>query len=372
MTKLISRVTIIGVGVNKYKDNYLPDLRGTQKDLEKLKNTLTKDKKTAVFSPKQFIDLRNPTSSEFRDKINDYVLGRSAEGDILILYFSGHGVAVGRDDFGFCTTDTIIHPKSKIALPLSVVKLSEVLASLNTANIIPVVIIDACYSGVAGKQLKIPSFEAISTIQDKIHTVAASSYALLCSCSELDISVDTSDGGIFSNYLAEILTEGIEKDKDDPSIITLHDIFNELSERVLSINAELSPRLYIGTTLPKFPLAINPKHKLRKLTISPVYISILAALWKNGSPQTLTPDQILNLCGQGAYGNHNKLSLEPWDLVETVPGTKLRRLTDKGEKFMQGDFTIPKSIRKDPKTDKWVDVRKTKYVSYKDFQKANS
>lgn len=49
MTKLISRVTIIGVGVNKYKDNYLPDLRGTQKDLEKIKKYVDERQKNCSF-----------------------------------------------------------------------------------------------------------------------------------------------------------------------------------------------------------------------------------------------------------------------------------------------------------------------------------
>jgi hypothetical protein len=240
MADLSSRVTVIAIGISKYKDSHLPKLRGPRKDIDRLKNTLTKNIKTAIYAPKQFIELIDPDGKEFRDQMNQYILDRSADGDILILYFSGHGVAIGRDDFGFCTTDTIIHPLSKVPLPLSVVKFSEILQSLNTASIIPIIIIDACYSGVAGKSLEVPSIEAISTIHDQIHTVAASSYALLCSCSELEPSIDTSSGGIFSNQLAEILVEGMDK-SDNGSILTLQDVFDKLSEKVLSTGIDTVP-----------------------------------------------------------------------------------------------------------------------------------
>jgi hypothetical protein len=356
----------MAIGINKYKDPYLPNLKGPHKDVERLRNTLTKNIKTAVYNPKQFIELRDPDAQEFREKINKYVLDRSADGDILILYFSGHGVAIGRDDFGFCTTDTIIHPLSRIALPLSVVKFSEILQSLNTASVIPIIIIDACYSGVAGKSLEIPAIEAISTIHDQVHTVAASSYALLCSCSELQTSKDTLNGGVFSSQLVEIVAEGSDK-SDDASILTLHDVFDKLSEKVLSINMEAIPRLYLGPTLPKIPLALNAKFRIKNLILSPVYISILEALWNNGKPQSLSPDNIREICGNGAYGNHNKLSLEPWQLVETIPHTKMRRLTKRGEQFMQNKLKVPKKINRDPKSKKMVTAKKTGYVNYQDF-----
>jgi uncharacterized caspase-like protein len=189
MPDLRSRVTIMAVGVNKYRDSHLKNLKGPHQDLDNLRNLLVKNPKTAIYQPKQFIELRDPDSFELRTKINEYVMSRSPEGDILLFYFSGHGVPIGRDDFGFCTTDTIVHPKSGITLPLSVVKFSEILSSLNPGNIIPVIIIDACYSGIAGKRLTIPPVEAISTIQNRVYTMSASSYCLLCSCSELDTSM---------------------------------------------------------------------------------------------------------------------------------------------------------------------------------------
>jgi hypothetical protein len=370
MKKLIARVTIIAVGINNYQDRYLPKLKGAHKDVEKLRLILTTDKKTALYSQKQFIELKDPDSNEFRNTINNYILSRSADRDILILYFSGHGVAIGRDDFGLCTTDTIIHPLTKTALPLSVVKISEILHSLNTANIIPVIIIDACYSGIAGKRLKIPPIEAISTIQNQIHTVAASSYALLCSCSELELSIDTPDGGLFSENLSGTIMNGIKRTKEFNSpTLTLHNISNEVYENILSTNTDVVPRIYIGYTLPEFPISLNTKYKMKSVAISPSYVSIIEALWNNGNERALSPEEIRELCGNGAYGNHNKLSYEPWKLVETIPNSHNRRLTRRGKSFIQNNLKIPKKIIEDPKTGKMIPAKDTQLVDYSFFSK---
>lgn len=365
MQDIKSRITIMAVGVNNYRN--LRKLFGAYQDLDNLKFLLTENPRTAIYAPQQFIELRDPDSSELRTKINEYVINRSAEGDIFLFYFSGHGVAIGRDDFGFCTTDTIIDQKSGIILPLSVVKFSEILSTINSANIIPVVFIDACYSGVAGKRLVIPPIEAISTIQTQVHTVSASSYGLLCSCSELDTAIDTSNGGIFSKYLVEILSEGFPASEINSHELTLQDIFPKLNEKVLGYSGDMIPRLYLGSTLPILPLTLNPKFKSRKLSLTPQYIKILESLWNNGNERILSPEEIRQLCGNGAYGNHSKLSLEPWRLVENSKNTRKRKLTQRGKQFLQNKLSVPKTIVQDPETNRATSAENSTFVNYSDY-----
>lgn len=372
MKDLNNRVTIFSVGVNNYNDRHLPRLHGTHNDIEKIKYILTINKKTAVYKAKQFIELKDPTSTVLKKKINEYVLDRSADGDILVFYFSGHGVAIGRDDFGFCTTDTVIHPISKMALPFSVVKFSEIMQSLNAANVIPVFIIDACYSGIAGKTLQIPPVDVISTIQNQVHTLSASSYALLCSCSELQATLDTPDGGIFSSQLFTTLKDGLDKNESNESVLTLQDIYNKLYENVLRNASDQIPRMYLGNTLPRFAFSLNSKHKIKSLVLSPFYVSILQALWNNGKERSLTPDEISTYCGKGAYGNHSKLRLTPWLLVEKIPNSKNLRLSKRGKLFMQNKLKIPHKITKDPKNGKWIYLPETRQVKYSFFTKRNN
>lgn len=369
MLDLISRVTILAIGVSEYQDDILSRLRGPQQDLDDLRDLLVENPKTAIYQPAQFIELRNPTARELQEAINNYVIGRSAEGDILIFYFSGHGVSIGRDDFGFCTLDTIVHPMTRVTLPLSIIKFSELLSSLYIANVVPIIIIDACYSGIAGKALEIPPIEAISSMQHQLHSIAASSYALLCSCSDREASIDTSNGGIFSQCLVEVATEGLPTNDVNSPILTLSNIYPKLNEKVLAISDASIPRLYLGSTLPEFPFVKNSLYKPTRLSLSPTYVQILEALWNNGHERTLSPSEIGDLCSNGAYCNHNKLSFPPWSLVETIPNTRVRRLTNRGRQFLQNQLQVPKVIVEDPVTGEKSSADGTIYVSYEDFQK---
>jgi hypothetical protein len=212
MLNLSSRVTILAIGADRSQSAGFRVLGGPRHDLDNLRNLLVENARTALFDQAHFHELYNPTSSELRQILNEYTIGRSADGDILIFYFSGHGVSIGRDDFGFCTRDTIVHTQTGVTLPLSVVKFSELLHSLSIVNVMPVIIIDACYSGIAGRTLNIPAVEAISSMQHEVHSKYASSYALLCSCTDNQTSVDTSFGGVFSRCLYELANEGLPRE----------------------------------------------------------------------------------------------------------------------------------------------------------------
>jgi len=87
LKKLISRTSIIAVGVSNYLYP-LKYLSGTLPDIRRLENLLVKNKNTALFSESQFSKLENPSSNNIKNKINEFVIGRSAEQDILIFYFS--------------------------------------------------------------------------------------------------------------------------------------------------------------------------------------------------------------------------------------------------------------------------------------------
>jgi hypothetical protein len=75
-------------------------------------------------------------------------------------------------------------------------------------------------------------------------------------------------------------------------------------------------------------------------------VECLRALWNSGNPIELQVSEIREL-GWGIYGNHNKLRLEPWALVEVGETPKARRLTERGIQFMEGLIAVPRQIRLD-------------------------
>ena len=58
---------------------------------------------------------------------------------------------------------------------------------------------------------------------------------------------------------------------------------------------------------------------LRSERFSPYLRKIVELLWNEGDPIGASPSDILQNIGAGAYGNHSKLSLPSWGLVETDP-----------------------------------------------------
>lgn len=348
-----SRVTIIAIAVEDYK--YMPHLRGPITDVENFHSLLVKNPKTALYHENQFIQLFNPSSSQIRELISTYTNERSALGDVLVFYFSGHGTAVGHKDFGFCSIDTQFHSGVGAVLPLTVFRFSELLEALSIVDVAPVVIIDACYSGKAGDALVSPS-TVTGAILEKIRAASASNYALLCSCSDLQTSLnDPRKGGLFSMGIFEISSNGIVIDNQAPYLIGLHQLFRPLTIFMEQNADDSTPRLYLGDTLLEFPLVKNIKYSPQSYAFVGHLKLIIDALWNKGKPKELRAREILDICGKGSYGNHSKLSLDPWQLVENSPESiTKRRLTKKGTLFAEGKIKIPKSIEKDPITGKWV------------------
>jgi Caspase domain. len=128
----IPLVTIIAFGCDHY--DHLRPLSKVKEDLNRVKEVLCLSS-YSVFLEKQYKELYDKTSIELRHEIQEYLISRSADQDILILYFSGHGSAIGRDDFGFCMKDAEIHPEDNVVLSTSVVKLSEILGTLSLKNV---------------------------------------------------------------------------------------------------------------------------------------------------------------------------------------------------------------------------------------------
>jgi len=359
-----ARVTILAIAVEDYA--YMNPLRGSKKDIENFYELMVINPKTALYRGNQFIKLLNPTSAQIRELVSNYANQRTALGDILIFYFSGHGVAVGHRDFGFCTIDTQFYSIAPIVLPLTVFRFSELLDAISDVDVAPVVIVDACYSGKAGGAL-ISATTAINLMQEKMKMVSASNNALLCSCSDIQTSLNsTKFGGLFSRGIYEIASHGILSDRQAPYLLGLRQIYRPLAEFIERETDDSSPRLYLGETLLEFPLVKNVKYSPQSYVFVGHLKSVIDALWNDGNPIELKAREILKLCGQGSYGNHSKLSLEPWQLVETAPKPVRRRLTPKGLLFAQGKIKIPKSIEKDPTTGDWIPSPETVCVGIND------
>lgn len=359
-------ITIISVAVSDYRE--MEPLPGTLNDVHRLKELLVESDKTALFKSDQFFEIIDPTAEDLRGVINRYVIDTSNKNEILIFYFSGHGVPIGRNDFGFCTIDTKFHPDSNAVLPLSIIKFSDIMQTLYPSNITPVIIIDACYSGIAGHSLEIPPLDMITLMRDEMHSQYGIKYALLTSCADYQTTTTSSFGSLFSHYLVEVATNLIESETSNKMFLSLQDIYPELESKVMAYSSgEITPRLFLGESLPEFNLVKNVSYSPRRESLAPYLIRVMRAFWNEGIERELSPGEISDLCGKGAYGNHNKLSLNPWSLVEDNPITKKRKLTKRGKKFLLGELDLPKRIELDQDAQDFVPAPNTEYVNISDY-----
>lgn len=358
----LSQVTLIAVGVENYM--YMRTLHGPKKDIEKFIDILVRSPSTGLYQSSQVVTVINPNTDELRTTINEYVVNRSAQSDILIFYFSGHGIPVGQNDFGFCTTDSRIHEITGGILPLTVLRFRDLIDTLRIMNITPIIIIDACFSGIAGNAMVISESDAIENMHREISRQNATNYALISSCSDRQFAIGNSNGGIFSQILFDILVEGFPTSEPEQAIVHLQDIFPSLIKRVNSIISDSTPQLFLGKTIPLIPLSKNSKYKPRSYKFTKYLHDIIASIWNNGDERELTKKEINLIVGSGAYGNHRKLSYKGWDLLEDNPQTKKRRLTERGRQFAQGNLLIPEEVFFDPITKEYIASPDSKNIGF--------
>lgn len=358
----IGRVTILAIGVSKYEN--LKPLVGPSKDLKLIRNIFS-GRERSLYKHSQLIELLNPTAQTVRDTIIEYSYSRSAHGDILIFYFSGHGCVLGTNNFGFCLSDTKLGGvKEGQVLPLSILNFREVIQTLTAVDVHPVFIIDACFSGATANTLA----QMIGTsMQDDLHIHFAGSYGLLCSSSTDSFSIDTNEGGAFTKAIYKIVNQGLStNDQRHWPFLTLKNISLPLQEQLTQEGYALS-KCYFGPDLPDIPVAKNSRFSPRSEYFAPYMRQIIEHIWNDGKPRTTTIADLRNLVGAGAYGNHSKLSYKPWALLENGNRRGTRKLTDKGKRFAQGKMQIPSEIIKDHVTHEWIAAPDTKQISINDI-----
>jgi hypothetical protein len=359
---MTNRTKIIAVGINNY--HRLKKLSGPIKDVEKFENLLCKDQSTALFSPASFTKLIDITIERLRTEITEYAVSRTAQNDILIFYFSGHATCIGNHDLGLCLIDSTFHLEYKKAISLSVLRFSDIIETISAVNVDPIIIIDACYSGQAGEKIEIVNSELKRTIQAD----TGSNYALLCSSRNTDQSIDTYNGGFFSNILFEIAKQGLDQaDKIHNEELSLKDLYQKLRNKIETDSFDTIPQLFIGDTLPQVGFVKNTKFKPIETLFHKSFIDILKKFWNDGSPKELSTKELQPL-GSTIHTTYSKLSYEPaWGLL-IKPKRGKARLTDKGIQFIRGEISIPYSISKDIHSNKYFPTNQTKKVRFDDFK----
>jgi hypothetical protein len=345
----IDLTTIIAVAVSGYR--HLAPLAGPRRDLDMIREIFVENPDTRLYREDQLITLLDPTSAQLRVSVLQYAESRGARGDVVIIYFSGHGSVLGGGEFLLCTTDSRTSGlEGGGVLSTSAVLFKDIALTLSSCDVRPVFIIDACFSGTTALA---DGFQIGQMVQNETFTFG-NTYGLLCSSSAEVESKDTPQGGAFTLRFHQSIQEGSgnASDRNRP-LLTVNDITIPLLDHLARDGYPL-PRLFVGPQLPQIAIAKNTQYQPERIRFEPYMKRLVEHLWNKGNPREIAIRALRQNEWMGAYGNHRKLSYSPWQLLEDGSSRRHRRLTKRGEEFARGDLQIVESIIKDPGTWEWV------------------
>jgi hypothetical protein len=283
-----------------YSDTQFKALKAPQTDGEQLASVL-RDKTIGQYDVQLIVN--NP-HYKILERI-EASLKNCGRNDLVILYFSGHGIKDDRGQLFFATTNT--NTDLLMATAISATTINDLMARCRSKR--KVLLLDTCYSGAfakgmthkAGGQMDVRSFFE----QGTGHVVMTASDAMQYAFEEDGIRGE-SKGSIFTSTIVEGLKTG-RADVDADGMISFDDLYDFVRSEVSEKRPEQQPHKWLFGVEGKLILAKNPNPAAKALPedivnainspIPSVVIGgievLIAMLEKNDLGETLAAKQAL-------------------------------------------------------------------------------
>jgi branched-chain amino acid transport system substrate-binding protein len=250
------------IGVSEYSEGLRP-ISSAILDVEAMRRVLEHPDMGAF---DQVTVLLDPDKGRMEKAVEDLFADLQRD-DLVLLYFSGHGLKDQNARFFLSTRDTGRDQKGNFsrATALAATKLQEYITDSHSKR--QIIILDCCFSGalVQGMPIK-GEFNIQEELGGKGRAILTSS-----SPSEYSFESDNKDLSIYTKYLVEGIETGAA-DKDGDQLISVNELHEYASERVKEAAPAMTPKFYLSLEgeetiyLAKSPLAANdPKFKYRKI-----------------------------------------------------------------------------------------------------------
>ncbi|MGK7923664.1 MAG: caspase domain-containing protein, partial [Spirulina sp.] len=224
------------VGVSEYQKPFNP-LPSAVKDVEQLA-TVLQDKEMGGFD--EVTPLINPDRMQFETAIDRLLANRQSE-DLVLFYFSGHGVKDRNRNLYFATPQTQKEARRGInpVTAVSAYFLQQQLTDSSSER--EVVILDCCYSGAIAKGLTAKDDGEID-IQAEL---GGRGRAILTSSSAMQSSFqqDESQLSIYTQYLIEGIATGVA-DADGDGKISADELHHYALQKVQEAAPAMTPQFY--------------------------------------------------------------------------------------------------------------------------------
>ncbi|MBE8986523.1 caspase family protein [Nostoc sp. LEGE 12450] len=250
------------IGVSEYEPGLNP-LPGAVKDVEAMQQVLLHPE-MGGFTETDIMVLKNPQRQDMEEAIENLFAHRQKD-DLLVLFFSGHGI---KDDTGrlFLATRTTRKTPRGDLIRSSAVAASVVHESMSRSRSKrQVVILDSCFSGAFAEGLSAKDDGSVN-IREQL---GGEGRAVLTSSSSTQYSFEQqgSDLSIYTRYLIEGITTGAA-DLDEDGVVSIDELHEYASKKVREIQPTMKPEIYTSREgfkirLTKVPQG-DPKQKYRK------------------------------------------------------------------------------------------------------------
>ncbi|MCC5638619.1 SUMF1/EgtB/PvdO family nonheme iron enzyme [Nostoc sp. CHAB 5844] len=239
------------IGISEYQEPTLAPLPNAVNDVEAMQRVLLNPEMGGFDDVKV---LKNPQRQEMEDAIYNLCGDRQKE-DLLLFYFSGHGITIGSGDFYFSSSITKKN-KGTLVLPTAVAATSVHRYMNDSKSKRQVVILDCCFSAAFAKGLTTKDSGNIDLQQQ----LGGEGRAILTATTSTQYAFE-SDGLDLSIY-THYLVEGIEKgaaDKDEDGLIAVDELHDYAKSKVQEASPAMTPELYYIKKGEPIILAKSPK-----------------------------------------------------------------------------------------------------------------
>jgi formylglycine-generating enzyme required for sulfatase activity/uncharacterized caspase-like protein len=220
------------IGISNYNKG-LDLLPSAVKDVDALRQVLL-NPEIGDFADGDVVVLKDAEKGAIETAIYHLFANRKPD-DLLLLYFSGHGVTDDRRDFYFTGIST-----SKDALPPTAVSSGYVQGEMDKSRSQrQVAILDCCHSGAFPKGMKAKD---IGTVDLKL---GGEGRAILTAAdsSQYAFEQDGFDLSLYTHFLVEGLKTGAA-DRDEDGDVSVDELHVYVEGKVKSVNNSMSPKFF--------------------------------------------------------------------------------------------------------------------------------
>ncbi|NEO10299.1 CHAT domain-containing protein [Moorena sp. SIO3I8] len=237
------------IGVSEYGQGLKP-LPGATKDLEEIKGILD--------SPQlgNFVDVKalsNPDRQEMEEAIEE-LFASSTKDDLVLLFFSGHGVKDSSNQLYLTTRITRKNSQRELVKTTAVSARAIHNIMNGSRSKRQVVILDCCFSAAFRKGLLVKDDRSV----DLQNQLGGEGRAILASSTDYSFSQLDKQLSIYTQYLVEGIETG-DADLNGDRVISLDELHEYIKNRIRETLPAMNPKIYAEQEGSKIQIAKAPR-----------------------------------------------------------------------------------------------------------------